>query len=196
MLFSHNTPTTMRRYGEEKESRRRRRRRDRRKRIIPVRWKAIPILGRFTYMHRDEERSFRVHALSALSCWKRPSAGLWFLFFVDEKTRRVFHPSQSAYALHRVPGASRVMAILSRSSSSPSREPVSLVRWQECNECGYTYISFWAQIISHVPTGVGRVRKFRGFLRRWLSRFIADTWLQFNIQECVSSGVKIELIQK
>lgn len=51
MLFSHNTPATMRR---REGGGRRRRRLDRRKRIIPARRKAIPIHGRSTYMHRDD----------------------------------------------------------------------------------------------------------------------------------------------
>lgn len=160
----------MRRCGEEGGGQRRRkgRRTDRRKRIIPGRRKAIPILGRFTCR---SAASASTHCRPSPTLKARAFCRPLIPFLRRRRKRRVLHPSQSAHALHRVPGTPRVMAILSR-SSSPPREP-ALPCSPECGECGYTCTSFWVIIHTDEFTLSHRRRwKFRGFLRQ--SRFVAD----------------------
>lgn len=126
-----------------------------------------PVGKRYRYLadshtwHRDEERSFRVHALSALS---RVESGLlpaFDSFSSSTRKRRVLHPSQSAYALHCVAGVSRVMAILSR-SSSPRGNLLPLFASRNAAYVDIHVPHFLSnssqKIISHFPTGVRRVR--------------------------------------
>lgn len=132
ILFSHNTPATMRRYAEKRTKPRGL---DLHKRIIPARREAIPIHAS-TYKHhpphphiyKDDAASASESIVSSLSLKALLYTGL---FFVDETENAAgLLLGQSASALHRV------MAILSRSSSSRGNLPPC--SREECNVFGNT----------------------------------------------------------
>lgn len=141
MLFSHNTPATMRRIYAEK----RRTKAEGRtcvsglSRADGKRYRYTHPRKQPTYVYKDDAASAEVREHCQLSLSVESGPLYWsFFFFVDEieKTQQVF--SQSASVLYRVPGASRNGYLVEIFFFFFSREPASLS--PEGMQCIWKYL--------------------------------------------------------